>query len=61
MLSRLKPFAPSPKNVMPASWILRIVTGAAPEVAITASTGVTMPMSLNRIDRIGPTWAGRSE
>ena len=35
-----------------------IVTAAAPEVTTVAPTGETMPMSLARIDRTGPTTVG---
>ena len=43
---------------MPAPVIRLIVTGAAPLVTTEASTGDTMPMSLARIERTGPTWSG---
>ena len=46
---------------MPASLIRLIVTGAAPLVTTEASTGETIPMSLARIERTGPTWSGISE
>ena len=61
LLARAKPLVPSPKNLMPAPVIRRIVTGAAPEVTTSAPTGETMPMSLARIDRTGPTSPGMSE
>jgi hypothetical protein len=38
-----------------------VVTGAAPLVTTWASTGETMPMSLARIERTGPTAPGISE
>jgi hypothetical protein len=38
-----------------------MVTEAAPEVTMVPSTGATMPMSLARMDRTGPTSFGRSE
>ena len=43
---------------MPASSIRLIVTCAAPEVTIAPCAGETMPMSLARIDRTGPTSPG---
>ena len=38
-----------------------MVGGAAPLVTIVASTGFTMPMSLARIERTGPTTPGSLE
>ena len=61
MSSRLKPSVPSPKKSMPASSIRLIVGAAPPEVTMSPFTGWTMPMSLNRIDRIGPALIGSSE
>ena len=46
---------------MPASSMRLIVTCAAPEVTIAPLTGETIPMSLARIDRAGPTSPGISE
>jgi hypothetical protein len=59
--SRKNPLAPSPKNRIPACWMRRIVIGAAPLVTTAASTGLTIPMSLARIERTGPTVPGMSE
>jgi hypothetical protein len=60
-VSRKTPGAPSPKNLMPASWMRLIVTPAAPLVTTLALAGETMPMSLARIERTGPTVFGRAE
>ena len=46
---------------MPAPLIRAMVWPAAPLVTTAASTGETMPMSLARIDRTGPTSSGSSE
>ncbi len=43
---------------MPAPLIRFLVTGAAPLVITWALTGVTMPMSLARIERTGPATSG---
>ena len=59
--SREKPFAPSWKNWMPAPLIRAMVLPAAPLVTTVASSGPTMPMSLARIDRTGPTFSGSRE
>ena len=46
---------------MPASEIRLMVTRAAPLVTTAAWSDGTMPMSLARIERTGPTFAGTSE
>ncbi len=46
---------------MPAPLIRAIVWPAAPLVTTDASTGETMPMSLARMERTGPTSPGMSE
>ena len=60
-VSRAKPFEPSAKNGMPAPLMRPIVTPAAPLVTMVPSIGPTMPMSLARMDRTGPTRSGMSE
>ena len=60
-LSRKKPLEPSEKKVIPAPRTRCRVTGAAPLVTTAASAGATMPMSLARIERTGPTVPGMSE
>ena len=59
--SRKYPFAPSVNVRMPAS-LNRVTVGAAPPLATsTPSSGWTIPMSVARIERTGPTCAGTSD
>ena len=46
---------------MPAPLIRAMVLPAAPLVTTEASAGATIPMSLARIERTGPTFSGSEE
>ena len=59
--SRESPAEPSWKNLIPAPLIRAMVLPAAPLVTMVACSGETMPMSLARMERTGPTVVGSWE